>query len=451
MPTAMRLPRVLFRLLALLCLLLAVACVDASSRKMPTQEPDRGHETVRMLIVGDPFSGALRTLATQFDESMGMSVRIEVVSYDDLRTLTLRNACDLQSAYDLVSFDLLWVGEYGAAEVLLPLDDLIAAAPELDPEDFLPIAYNGSRYAGQQLGLPIQPHPELLWYRADLLAAAGLEPPTTTDDLLAAAARLTDPASGQYGICWNGQRGEPLGQQMANFYGAFGQPLLDAEGRPSLNTPQGIAAAQYALALLPFSPPDVLNMAWDQRPRRFAQGGCAMVYGWAARTYLLNEAPAVRDTVVYSAPPHAPEAAAVTPLGSWSLGIPANIGARRDLAWALLEWLSRKDSQRLLAENGNGGTPRRSLLHDPELGARYPAFSSIATLDTAGQLEDWMRPAVPEWSQLAEILGTAYHDMLLGILTAEQAAAQAQARAERLFAEQTMVAPGVNPACIPGE
>ena len=44
-----------------------------------------------------------------------------------------------------------------------------------------------------------------------------------------------------------------------------------------------------------------------------------------------------------------------------------------------------------------------------------------------------MRPAVPQWSALADILGTVYHDMLRGELTPEQAAARAQQQADVLF------------------
>lgn len=395
-----------------------------------------GGETIRLLIVGDPFATALRELADELGRRSGGTVLVEVVGYDELRSLTLRNAADLESSYDIVSFDVVWAGEYGAAGVLLPLDELIAATPELRPDDFLAVPYAGSSAGGSQLGLPIQPHPELLWYRTDRLAAAGIPPPVTTDDLLATARALNDPGRGTSGICWNGQRGQPLGQQMAHFYAAFGQPLLDAAGRPTLDTPGGVAAARFAQHLLPVSPPDVLSMAWDQRTRRFAAGGCAMTYEWAARSPMAEHAPTseVRGLVGYAAAPHAPGAPPVTPMGTWSLGIPANIGPRRDLAWRFLAWLSSSEIQRLLALRGNAGMPRTSLLHDEELAARYPAFATVTRPEVAAQLDDWMRPAVPEWPQLAEILGTVYHDMLRGELTPEQAAAEAQARAELLFA-----------------
>jgi hypothetical protein len=45
-----------------------------------------------------------------------------------------------------------------------------------------------------------------------------------------------------------------------------------------------------------------------------------------------------------------------------------------------------------------------------------------------------MRPGVPQWAALAEMLGTVFHDMLSGHLTPEAATALAQTRALQLFA-----------------
>ena len=394
-------------------------------------------ETVRMLLVGDPFALALDEVSDELSRLTGGRFELEVVGYDDVRRMTLRNAQDKVSAYDIVSFDVVWAGEYGELGVLLPLEELISRSrAQVEPEDFLDIAYAQSGYRGHQLGLPIQPHPELLWYRKDLLAAEGLTPPHTTEELLKVARHFHKPEAGRYGILWNGQRGQAFGQQMAHFYAAFGQPLLDSEGRPTLDTPQGLAAARFALELLKVSPPDVVNTAWDQRPRRIAQGGVAMTYEWGARAFLVEEAPAstVAGKIGYAAAPHAPGVEPVTPIGTWSLGIPANIGPRRELAWRVLSWLTSRETLGLLARHGHGGMPRKSLLRDPELLRRYPVFTVVDQLGQSGQLQDWMRPPVPQWPQLAEILGTTYHDMLLGQLTPEQAATQAQRRAEALFA-----------------
>lgn len=399
------------------------------------QETLLNGETLHLVVVGDPFAVALENSLTELSAMAGGQIDLEIVSYDDMRDITLLNARDQESYYDIVSFDAVWMGEYAENSILLPLNERIDASSVVDPADFLEQGYQTAAYDDVQYGLPIQPHPELLWYRSDRFEEDGIAVPETTEELLAAAAHFTDAENNQYGICWNGQRGQALGQQMAHFYAAFGQPLLDDNGQPTLDTPRAVEAAQYALDLLPYSPPDVLNMAWDQRPVRFAQQGCMMTYEWAARTYLVEEDPTsqVAGKVGYAAAPHAEDSAPVTSMGAWSLGIPANIGPREELAWRALEWLTSPEIERLLAVNGNGGMPRYSILRDPELRARYPAFAVVDTLGSEGLLNDWMRPAVPQWPQMADIMGTVYHDMLNGQMSPEEAATEVQRQAQLLF------------------
>jgi len=399
----------------------------------PAQRDLKG-KTFHLLVVGDPFANALKVASVELSKRSGARLVIEVAGYNDVRRLILQNAKDAQSSYDVVSFDVVWAGEFANARVLAPLR--LNLATGLQTDDFLPLAMKQSRVGSDQLGLPIQPHPELLWVRKDLLSQTGLSAPTTTDELLKVARKLMRPQEGRYGLCWNGQRGQALGQQMAHFYGAFGQPLLDAAGRPTLDTPRALAAARFAKSLLAVSPPDVLAMAWDQRTRSFAKGACAMTYEWAARSYLAEQDPAsvVAGKVAYLPAPHAPNEAPVTPLGTWSLGVPSNLDVRHDDAEQFLFWLSEPAQQRVLAQAGNGGMPRLSLLNDTQLVSTYPAFPVVAQLSQANALSDSMRPGVPQWAALAEMLGTVFHDMLGGHLTPEAATALAQTRALALFA-----------------
>lgn len=391
-------------------------------------------ETIRMLVLGDVFTLALEDATNEMERRTGAEIEIEIVSYDELRELTLLNTSNNASNYDIIAVDIVWIGEYGDKNVLLPLNDLLSD-DVTNTADFIEIAFEAGAADDVQLTLPIQPHPELLWYREDLFEEAGLAAPQTTADVLAAAEALHNPEEGLYGICWNGQRGQALGQTMAHFYAAFGQPLLDEDNLPVLDTEAGVAAAEYAQALMTYSPPDILTMAWDQRILRFSQGGCAMTYGWAARTYLVESEPTsqVAGLVGYVGAPYEASSQAVTPMGVWSVGIPANIGEREAIAWEFLQWLTSADTQQLLADFGNGGMPRYSVLENPEFVERYPAFPVVAQLSEADELNDWMRPSVPQWSAMAEILGTVYHDMLRGRMTPAEAAAQAQADAAALF------------------
>lgn len=97
----------------LLALSAAAGCAISSAPSTPPPGFLRG-ETVRMLIVGDPFSIALRELAVEPGRQAGGALSSELAGYDELHTLRLRNAQDLESAYNIISFDVVWVGELGA-------------------------------------------------------------------------------------------------------------------------------------------------------------------------------------------------------------------------------------------------------------------------------------------------------------------------------------------------
>lgn len=432
-------------LLYALCALLPLAIwlAWATFNPKPVTDSDGAQaplQRVRLLLVGDPFAYAMQKAAPELSERLGVDIEIELAGYQQVRELMLQNAQDRQSAYDVVSFDVVWLPELIQRKALAPLD---SGTRLPDEDDFLPRALLQSQRNGMTYGLPVQPHPELLWVRQDLLTQANLPVPSTTDELLRVARRLHKPEQGQHGLCWNGQRGQALGQQIAHWYGAFGLPLLTPDGRPALNDPQALAVAKFALALREVSPPDVLNMAWDQRAQRFASGGCAMTYEWAARSPQAEHGPGstVAGRVLYAGAPYAPGSRGATPLGTWSLGLPANLGDRHDAARRVLLALTSAESQRTLAREGNAGMPRLSLLNDPAFQARYPAFVTVARLSREGQLDDWMRPAVPQWSALADILGEVFHDMLSGALSPEQALAEAQSRANTLFGLPTEKAP----------
>ena len=79
-------------------------------------------------------------------------------------------------------------------------------------------------------------------------------------------------------------------------------PTIDNGRRPG-------DACSISSHLLEVSPPGILNMAWDERVRVFAQGGCAMTYIWSGRSaiYELDENAPARGNVGYLPHPSGPE------------------------------------------------------------------------------------------------------------------------------------------------
>ncbi|MCX7595781.1 MAG: extracellular solute-binding protein, partial [Fischerella sp.] len=75
-----------------------------------------------------------------------------------------------ESPYDLVNMDIIWTPKFAAAGWLLPLDDRIS---KQELAAFSPKDVEGGRYQGKLYRIPMRSDVGMLYYREDLLKAAG--------------------------------------------------------------------------------------------------------------------------------------------------------------------------------------------------------------------------------------------------------------------------------------
>ena len=406
-------------------------------------------ERITILGIGDPVFQVMQRIHGDLEEQAGGTIELDVKPFDVLRQQILLNAQKAESSVDLISIDLPQFGEYKA--FLRDLTPLVER-DKFDSSDFHRTAWNGTQHDGKILGIPIQPHPEILAYRKDLFDEAGLTKPKTTDDVINAAKTLHGSKGGLSGICWNGARGTALGQTFIQTLGSFGNAPIDLKPadepnmfilgdidpenmRPLLDTDAAHATAGYLLELAKYSPPGILNMAWDERVRVFAQGGCAMTYIWSGRSaiYELDENAEARGNVAYVPHPRGPDRANnVSTLGGWYLGIPTNVPDDRvDLAWEVIKWLTSPELMKLYTQHGNCVSPRTSVSGDPDVIARCPVIPYVDAMDRNGQLAGWQRPPVPELQQIVDVLGAEMHEMLAGTQSLEDAISKSQRQVDR--------------------
>ena len=405
---------------------------------------------LRLLVHADPTFMAMHALKRQYESIFGVGIKSRALSIDRLRDEILANARLPRSNYDLVACDLPWFGEMADAGHFRPIDSLIAGA-DIDAADFHPEALASARYGGQQFGIPVQTTPDLLVCRRDLLAEVGLPAPQTIEDTLRAARALHDPFRGVAGIAWNAARGTPLGHSFMYVTAAFGQPVLalratergfdfeNVEGenyRPTFDSDEARATAEYFLELLTCSPRDILGMSWYERACCYAEGGAAIAYSATllAPLFELDErSPAFRNTE-YLPHPCGPNGRPIAPLGGYALAIPSNIAPERvDPASTALFALTSAESIKLYIANGSLVSPRFSVSMDPEVARISPLISIVDEMARVGVLQMWPRPPVPEISGIIAIAGEEMHDMLLGTKSAAAALADAQNRADRLM------------------
>ncbi len=424
--------------------------LPASQSIAPPQvlpEPLQVGGGVRVLVHGDPTFMVMDNLKRQFEQIIGTNISQRAFSIDRLRNEALRNAERRFSKYDIIAVDLPWIGEFAEKGVLLPLDECIDLA-RLDPPDFHTAGWMAAHWGGRAYGVPGQTTPELLFYRKDLFAEAGLEPPVTTDKLITAARHFHAPQRGRYGIAWNAARGTALGHQFLMTCADFGQPILnldpiaggfnaDTAGRSdivvTIDTPLARDACDYLLELLDYSPPDILSMSWYERVRPYAAGKIAMAYGYTLLAPYFERDPAspAHETTGYLPHPAGPKGRPLAPVGGYVLGIPANLAPERRAAAAeALVAFTSPEAQKLYVLNGSRTAPRYSVGADPEVRRISPVFEAVDSMSLRDELQYWPRPPIPQITEIFEICGQEIHDMLRGVQSPRDALRRAQLRAE---------------------
>ena len=392
-------------------------------------------------------------LKRQFEQVVGAEIHQRAYSIDRLHQEALKNAERKSSRYDMIAVDLPWIGEFAEENVLAPLDEVLDIS-RLDPADFHTAGWKAAYWGGRPYGVPAQTTPELLFYRKDIFAEAGIEPPITTADVIDAARAFHNPSKRFYGIAWNAARGTALGHTFLMTLADFGQPIialsplaggfntdrLDVGAhRPMIDCEAGLAATEYLTKLLKYSPPNILSMSWYERIRPYAAGEVAMAYGYTllAPYFELDPSSPAHGRTGFLPHPARPSASPIAPVGGYVLGIPRNISPERITAAAeALIVFTSPQAQKLYVQNGSRTNPRYSVGSDPEVRRTSSIFEAVDAMSWRDELQFWPRPPIPEISKIIQICGEEFHDMLRGIVPPKAALQNAQRRADEAIRQR---------------
>ncbi|MFY1594132.1 ABC transporter substrate-binding protein [Micromonospora sp. WMMD737] len=177
-----RLGRVVALGAALALALPLAACGDGDSAA--------GQDEIRILVYGDATNKVEKQLVDTFNKTSKVKAVLDTIPGADYQT-KLQTIINTKQAPD-VFFN--WGGgsitPFVKADLLLPLDDMIAKDPGLKA-NFLPSVFNTAMVDGKAYGVPMRgTQPVLLFHNKKVLADAGITPPKTWDDLLAAVRTL---------------------------------------------------------------------------------------------------------------------------------------------------------------------------------------------------------------------------------------------------------------------
>jgi multiple sugar transport system substrate-binding protein len=328
------------------------------------------------------------------------------------------------SPYDLVYLDIVWVQKFAAAGWLRDLHKWI---DEEDLSDFLSGDVDGGRYQDGLYRLPFRSDGGMLYYRADLLEEAGLEPPETFTELIDISQQLQADGTVEWGYLWQGKQYEGLAAMFVEILAGYGADWINPDTlEVGLDQPDAIAAVQFLRETIQtgITPSGVTTYAEEETRRLFQAGETLFLRNWP---YVFSLASDSEIAGQFAIKPmvHQPGEPSGACQGGWGLGI-SQTTPHPDAAWRVAEFVSSEENQREFVLQTGYVPSRKALFTDPEIVAKYPHYPDLlAVVENAA-----LRPPIAQYAQASDILQRYLSAVLTDKMTPENAM-QAAARETR--------------------
>ena len=331
---------------------------------------------------------------------------------------------------DVVQVGNTWIPELVVLGALEPLDARLAASPAIDRADYFPGTLDPNVVGGTTWGVPWYVDTRVVFYRRDLLAAAGYpEPPPTWDALEGAMAAVQERGGpGAHAILLPLTEWQPL--VLLAF--AEGATLLaDGDCRGAFRSPASRAALTRYVRLFQRGLAPLGGAATSANVYQdFARGAVAFVVTgpWNLGEFARRLPAALADR--WST---APMPAVVGPAPGPSLAGGASLALVRgapnaDAGWRLIEFLS-EPAQQIRLHHLTGDLPaRRAAWSDPALADAPRVAAFRAQLERVRAT-----PKVPEWERIAAKITQWADAAVRGERTVDDALAALDADADRIL------------------
>ena len=319
------------------------------------------------------------------------------------------------SPYDLVYLDIVWVPKFAAAGWLRDLNEFTSPT---QLQDFLAGDLDGGRYQGGLYRMPFRSDGGMLYYRSDLLAANGYEPPNTFEELITISQDLQAKGVAKWGYVWQGKQYEGLAAMFVEILEGFGAYWVNPETlEVGLDSENAIAAVEFLRNTVQkgISPPGVTTYAEEETRRLFEAGKTIFLRNWPYVAGLAAESDIAGK---YSLKPmvHQPGYSSGACQGGWGLGIAASSPHPQE-AWRVIEFITREDSQRDFVLETGYVPSLRSLFQDPTIVAKYPHYPQLLKVVENSTL----RPPIAQYAEASDILQRYLSSALTNTMTSEQA------------------------------
>jgi multiple sugar transport system substrate-binding protein len=272
-----------------------------------------------------------------------------------------------------------------------------------------------------------------LFYRKDLLAAHGFQPPKTWAEMAHQAQVITSANKGIYGYVADWSKNEQLTDNFFEFIWSNGGDVLDKNGKVVINSPQNVEAVQMMVDFLSkykIMAPGTLSIGLEPGRTLWTEGHAIFHRNWGY-AYALAQTPSQGSKVVGKVDVttlpgfHPGSGAGCT--GGWSYAVNAyskNIA----LASKFAQFMGSPTMETYEALHGQD--PAAYLPGDlnAQVAAKYPAYPKYVPAYASAR----SRPKSPFYNQISTIIQISVGAALAGSSTPQAALDQAGRQIQRI-------------------
>ncbi len=441
-------------------LVVAMAMVAApSARAWTYREAARPYAGQAITVLDEitPLQETMKTLVPEFVKETGIKVDYQLLNHFEVISRGQADMLSGRGAYDAVMLHSPQMGLLLQADVIRPIDDLLARKeltnPALDLDDLIQPAWDSlAKFRGKTYGLLNWNYNVIYWARGDLLSHQGekaafkqrygyeLGPARTLQQMRDLAEFFTrkkgETLAGQtlqsdfYGVVLEGIKGgTTFWTVWTAFIRNFGGDILDAEGRPTIDRPENVAAVKLWADLWKFSPPGQAEYSLIDVPTVMGSGIAAQTLAWSDFVLGIDRPGKSKfaGKFVYAGSPanaRAPQtrSAETEP----SMIVISRHSKRPEATYLFLQWMVDKATQqRLFQAAGGAGVPIRQSTWNLPVVKQSPFAGLYAAMQESLRYGR-AKPRAPKIFEIMDVMSGLVQEIALGRKTAEQGLKEGQ-------------------------
>ena len=308
--------------------------------------------------------------------------------------------------YDVIDMDVIWTAEFASNGWIIPLPQ-----SQFPLGDFLKPAVDTAMYQGRLYAVPDYSNADLLYYRKDILAKAGKQPPRTWAQLQQLA-KTVAPRYGLYGYAGTFAPYEGLTVNFAAAVQSAGGSILSPEGtKVTVDSAKALQGLEFLVDGFRQGWIPKVTLSYEEQSSQdaFAAGKFLFLDNWPD-VYAALSVPGPENKVygkfgVAALP--GPDGTGSSSLGGANLAISAYSQHQRT-ALDFIKYMTNLDNERQMLEQGSFPPVWTKLYTDKSLIRSYPYLPVLEQAINSAQ----PRPAITNYDQASLAISSTVYEAL---------------------------------------